>query len=115
MANEKKVAVLGAGMHPWGKWGRNFVEYGLAAAGDALAEAGVAWTDIQYVSGADTIRCSTGLTGGRWAPNASSAARLISAPTMEVRDRRSPERRRSRYATSSLSRLSVTWCFPMTI
>ena len=24
------------GMHPWGKWGRNFVEYGLAAAGDAL-------------------------------------------------------------------------------
>ena len=56
MANEKKVAVLGAGMHPWGKWGRNFVEYGLAAAGDALAEAGVAWTDIQYVSGADTIR-----------------------------------------------------------
>ena len=29
--------ILGAGMHPWGKWGRNFVEYGLAAAGDALA------------------------------------------------------------------------------
>ena len=56
MANDKKVAVLGAGMHPWGKWGRNFVEYGLAAAGDALAEAGVAWTDVQYVSGADTIR-----------------------------------------------------------
>jgi acetyl-CoA acetyltransferase len=56
MANEKSVAVLGAGMHPWGKWGRNFVEYGLAAAGDALKEAGVDWTDIQYVAGADTIR-----------------------------------------------------------
>jgi acetyl-CoA acetyltransferase len=51
-----KVAVLGAGMHPWGKWGRNFVEYGLAAARDALRDAGVSWPDIQFVSGADTIR-----------------------------------------------------------
>jgi acetyl-CoA acetyltransferase len=56
MGTDKKVAVLGAGMHPWGKWGRNFVEYGLAAASDALAEAGVDWTDIQFVAGADTIR-----------------------------------------------------------
>jgi acetyl-CoA acetyltransferase len=56
MGTDKKVAVLGAGMHPWGKWGRNFVEYGLAAAGDALKESGVDWTDIQYVAGADTIR-----------------------------------------------------------
>jgi acetyl-CoA acetyltransferase len=54
--DDKRIAVLGAGMHPWGKWGRNFVEYGLAAAGDALAEAGLPWTDIQYVAGADTIR-----------------------------------------------------------
>ena len=36
----ERVAVLGVGMHPWGKWGRNFVEYGLAAARDALADAG---------------------------------------------------------------------------
>ena len=56
MPDDKRIAVLGAGMHPWGKWGRNFVEYGLAAAGDALAEADVAWTDVQYVAGADTIR-----------------------------------------------------------
>ncbi len=56
MPDDKRVAVLGAGMHPWGKWGRNFVEYGLAAAGDALPEAGIAWTDVQYVAGADTIR-----------------------------------------------------------
>jgi len=56
MGTDKKVAVLGAGMHPWGKWGRNFVEYGLAAASDALADAGVDWTDVQFVSGADTIR-----------------------------------------------------------
>ena len=52
----EQVAILGVGMHPWGKWGRNFVEYGLVAAKAALADAGLAWSDIQYVSGANTIR-----------------------------------------------------------
>ncbi|HTZ07945.1 MAG TPA: lipid-transfer protein [Acidimicrobiales bacterium] len=56
MADDRRVAVLGVGMHPWGKWGRNFVEYGVAAARAALADAGVAWGDVQFVSGADTIR-----------------------------------------------------------
>ncbi|MDQ6698053.1 MAG: lipid-transfer protein [Actinomycetota bacterium] len=50
------VAVLGVGMHPWGKWGRNFVEYGVAAANDALDDAGIDWTDVDFVSGADTMR-----------------------------------------------------------
>jgi acetyl-CoA acetyltransferase len=50
------IAVLGAGMHPWGKWGRNFVEYGIDAAQTALADAGLAWRDIQFVAGADTMR-----------------------------------------------------------
>ncbi|MCX5379561.1 lipid-transfer protein [Streptomyces sp. NBC_00091] len=50
------VAVLGAGMHPWGKWGRSFVEYGRAAARAALADAGLEWTDVQSVVGADTVR-----------------------------------------------------------
>ncbi len=54
MANE--VAILGVGMHPWGKWGRNFVEYGVRAARDALADAGLEWLDIQYVAGGDTMR-----------------------------------------------------------
>ena len=54
MSNE--IAVLGAGMHPWGKWGRNFVEYGVEAARTALADAGVEWRDIQFVAGADTMR-----------------------------------------------------------
>src|SRR5215207_7385418 len=53
---DKEIAVLGVGMHPWGKWGRNFVEYGVVAAQAALADAGVAWNDIQFVSGADTMR-----------------------------------------------------------
>ncbi len=51
-----QVAVLGVGMHPWGKWGRNFVEYGVAAARDALADAGVDWRDVGFVAGADTMR-----------------------------------------------------------
>src|SRR6185436_18755509 len=51
-----EVAILGVGMHEWGKWGRNFVEYGVVAARNALADAGVDWQDIQFVSGADTMR-----------------------------------------------------------
>ena len=56
MSEDRQVAVLGVGMHPWGKWGRNFVEYGIDAAQDALADAGLGWNDIDYVAGADTIR-----------------------------------------------------------
>jgi acetyl-CoA acetyltransferase len=54
MANE--VAILGVGMHPWGKWGRNFVEYGVKAARDALQDAGLEWSDVQFVAGGDTMR-----------------------------------------------------------
>lgn len=50
------VAVLGAGMHPWGKWGRSFVEYGAVAARAALADAGLEWRDIGSIVGADTVR-----------------------------------------------------------
>ncbi len=51
-----EVAVLGAGMHPWGKWGRGFVEYGVVAARAALADAGVDWRSVGSVVGADTVR-----------------------------------------------------------
>ncbi|CAM5328916.1 lipid-transfer protein [Streptomyces griseorubiginosus] len=51
-----EVAVLGAGMHPWGKWGRSFVEYGVAAARAALADAGLEWREVGSVVGADTVR-----------------------------------------------------------
>ena len=53
---ERDVAILGVGMHPWGKWGRDFTEYGMVAARAALDDAGLAWRDIEYVAGADTIR-----------------------------------------------------------
>ena len=51
-----EVAVLGVGMHPWGKWGRNFVEYGVHAIGEALRDAGLAWRDVQFVAGGETVR-----------------------------------------------------------
>ncbi len=51
-----EVAVLGAGMHPWGKWGHGFVEYGVKAARAALADAGVDWRDVGSIVGADTVR-----------------------------------------------------------
>ncbi|MFE0134803.1 lipid-transfer protein [Streptomyces sp. NPDC059037] len=51
-----EVAVLGAGMHPWGKWGRSFIEYGTSAARAALADAGLDWREVGSVVGADTVR-----------------------------------------------------------
>ncbi|WP_244931770.1 lipid-transfer protein [Nocardioides sp. W7] len=50
------VAVLGVGMHPWGKWGKNFVTYGVHAARAALADAGVAWSDVDFIVGGETVR-----------------------------------------------------------
>ncbi len=55
MSND--VVILGVGMHPWGKWGKNFVEYGVKAARAALKDAGVKWQDVGFVSGAATMRC----------------------------------------------------------
>jgi acetyl-CoA acetyltransferase len=56
MSTNKDIAILGVGMHPWGKWGKNFVEYGVVAARAALKDSGVNWRDVQFVSGAATIR-----------------------------------------------------------
>jgi len=50
------VAVLGVGMHPWGKWGRPFVEYGVHASRAALADAGVDWRDVDLIVGGETVR-----------------------------------------------------------
>ena len=52
----EQVTVAGVGMHPWGKWGENFVTYGVAAARAALADAGIDWSDVGFVAGADTMR-----------------------------------------------------------
>ena len=54
MSNE--AVIIGTGMHPWGKWGRNFVEYGVHAARAALKDAGISWRDVQFVAGGATMR-----------------------------------------------------------
>ena len=83
--DDKKVAVLGAGMHEWGKWGRPFVEYGLAAARDAMANAGLGWRDMQFVSGADTIRngypgsCRARRSPRLWAGRAPASSSVYAA------------------------------------
>ena len=51
-----EVAILGVGMHPWGKWGQSFIGYGVSAARAALKDAGLRWQDIQLIAGGDTIR-----------------------------------------------------------
>ena len=56
MSPPEAVAVLGAGMHEWGKWGRPFQDYGVDAALAALDDAGVAWADVQFVAGGETVR-----------------------------------------------------------
>ncbi len=56
MSAPEPVAVLGAGMHAWGKWGRPFAEYGVEAALAALDDAGVPWSDVQFVAGGETVR-----------------------------------------------------------
>lgn len=53
---DRDVVILGVGMHPWGKWGRDFTEYGLVAARAALDDAGVRWDQVGHLAGAETIR-----------------------------------------------------------
>jgi acetyl-CoA acetyltransferase len=50
------VVVLGVGMTAWGKWGRPFVDYGLAAAREALDDAGVDWAGVDLIVGGETVR-----------------------------------------------------------
>ena len=55
-ARADAFAVLGVGMHEWGKWGRPFHEYGIDAALAALDDAGIGWGDVQFVAGGETVR-----------------------------------------------------------
>ena len=52
-----EIAILGVGMHPWGKWGRNFTDYGVHAARAALDDADLHWREVGFISGAITVRC----------------------------------------------------------
>ena len=59
-------ASLGLGMHPWGKFAdKSVTSYAAAAVEAALADAGLAWRDVQAVSAA-----SSRFSGGKgWGLN----------------------------------------------
>ncbi|MFH2125315.1 MAG: lipid-transfer protein [Pseudomonadota bacterium] len=46
----RDVAIVGVGMHPWGKFeGKNFIDLGVDAVAKALADAGMKWEEIQTI------------------------------------------------------------------
>jgi acetyl-CoA acetyltransferase len=90
MATERDLVVLGAGMHPWGKWGKNFVDYGLVAAKAALADADVAWRDIEFVAGAECVRHPRNATECQLQP---AGTRTTTCPGLPVRIRTTTGRR----------------------
>jgi len=56
----RDIAIVGVGMHPWGKWPeKKFVELGVVAARNALKDAGMKWQDIQFVVGGSTVYSGT--------------------------------------------------------
>jgi acetyl-CoA acetyltransferase len=65
------VAIVGVGIHPFGRFpGKSALTMGAEAARMALADAGVAWTDIQFAVGGsaevdqpDAVVAELGLTG----------------------------------------------------
>ena len=64
------VAIVGIGMHPFGRHPISGREQGAVAARRALDDAGIDWTDVEYAFGgssaagdADTLVADLGLTG----------------------------------------------------
>ncbi len=64
------VAIVGIGMHPFGRHPASGLEQGAFAARAVLADAGVAWSDVEFAfggsaasGGADTMVSQLGLTG----------------------------------------------------
>lgn len=64
------VAIVGIGIHPFGRHDASGMDQGVFAARQALADAGIDWSDVQYAFGgsyaagnADTMVSRLGLTG----------------------------------------------------
>jgi acetyl-CoA C-acetyltransferase len=55
------IAIIGAGLHPWGKFPEKFwTNMASDAINDALKDAGITWKDIEIVAKASTpARTST--------------------------------------------------------
>ncbi|MCW2554270.1 MAG: acetyl-CoA acetyltransferase [Mycobacterium sp.] len=68
MTNE--VAIIGVGIHPFGRFEKSAVEMGAEAIRSALVDAGIEWSDVQFgfggsyeVSNPDSVTRLVGLTG----------------------------------------------------
>jgi acetyl-CoA acetyltransferase len=65
------VAIIGAGLHPFGRFGpKSAIEMGAEAIGAACDDAGIAWNDVQFAFGGsyevdnpDAVVAQLGLTG----------------------------------------------------
>jgi len=62
----KDVCIIGAGMHPWGKFpDKSFEELGIFAVREAFKDAGVEWKDIQFMACSSlTWEGMMGIVGG---------------------------------------------------
>jgi acetyl-CoA acetyltransferase len=65
-----EVAIIGVGLHPFGRFERSAMEMGATAIHAALADAGIEWKDVQFgvggsyeVSNPDAVTRLVGLTG----------------------------------------------------
>ena len=70
MSAQNEVAIIGVGIHPFGRFEKSAVEMGAEAIHSALADAGLSWQDIQFgfggsyeVSNPDSVTRLVGLTG----------------------------------------------------
>ena len=52
MSSNPEVAVIGVGLHPFGRFeGKSAMEMGVDAIRTAVADAGIAWKDVQFATG----------------------------------------------------------------
>ena len=45
----REVAIIGAGLHPWGRFGKSFLDLGVVAVRNTLEDAGVGWEELNAV------------------------------------------------------------------
>jgi acetyl-CoA acetyltransferase len=69
-AGSNQVAIIGVGIHPFGRFEKSAVEMGAEAIQSALVDAGIEWGDVQFgfggsyeVSNPDSVTRLVGLTG----------------------------------------------------
>ena len=69
-SSENAVAIIGVGLHPFGRFDKTAMQMGAEAIQSALSDAGVEWKDIQFgfggsheVSNPDAVTRLVGLSG----------------------------------------------------